>query len=276
MTSIQIKTMYPEDLRDFMSTHRERQYTLLDVRETEEYAQEHIPGALNLPLSELEQRLEDIPRDKELVMYCRSGRRSMAGATLIADHPDARIPGIFNLNGGIAAWEGTLLPDFPKIALFDDRDDFMTVLSRAADMEKGAFAFYSAIINRWPESPLTPIVDNLQEMEHRHARAVHEMMSRHGSVPHFDKFFAHLPGDLVEGGMQLEDLFDSDHWEGLGGCMALAEIALDLEYRAFDLYKNLASRAENPEQEQALLFLSEQEKTHIRLLAKGLPGCVQG
>ena len=276
MTSTQIKAMYPEDLRDYMSSHRERQYTLLDVRETEEYAQEHIPGSLNLPLSELEQRLEDIPRDKDVVVYCRSGRRSMAGSALITEHPETRIPEIFNLEGGIVAWEGKTLPDFPKVTLFDDQDDFISVLHRAANMEKGAYAFYSAIINRQPQSPLASTVENLQEMERKHARAVHQMMTRQGDVGPFDEFFAGLSGNIVEGGMQLEDLLASDRWTDLGGCMALAEIALDIEYRAFDLYKSLASRAEDPEQKQALLFLSEQEKTHIRLLVKGLPDCVQG
>lgn len=270
-----ITSIYPEDLRDYMSSHRERRYTLLDVRETEEYEQEHIPGALNLPLSELEDRLEDIPRDKDLVVYCRSGRRSMAGAALITEQAEQRVPSVYNLSGGITAWEGKILEDIPRISLFDDQDDFLTVLHRAADMEKGAYAFYSAITQRLPRSPLAPTVENLQEMEHKHARAVHAMMARHGDVAPFEEFFAGLSGQIVEGGMELEDLLDENRWVEIGGCMALAEIAMDIEYRAFDLYKHLASRSEDPEQEQALLFLSEQEKTHIRLLAKGLRGCVE-
>jgi rhodanese-related sulfurtransferase/rubrerythrin len=275
MTSATIQNMSASDFAAYTSSHREREYALLDVREPEEYEQEHIPGALNLPLSELEQRLEDIPSDRELVVYCRSGRRSLAGASLINESPGFSIPAIFNLDGGITAWEGKDLSDLPRINLFSESDDFLTALRRAANMEKGAYAFYSAINSRIPQSPLAPTVESLQEMERRHARSIHEMMTRHGRVPPFDDFFASLSGDVVEGGMQLEDLLHSDQWTGPQGCMALAEIALDIEYRAFDLYKTLASRAKDPEQEQALLFLAEQEKTHIRLLAKGLRGCVE-
>lgn len=45
--------------------------TLLDVRPVEEYQAGHIPGAVSLPLRELEHRLADLPRDREIVAYCR-------------------------------------------------------------------------------------------------------------------------------------------------------------------------------------------------------------
>ncbi|OKO75816.1 ArsR family transcriptional regulator [Bradyrhizobium sp. NAS80.1] len=45
--------------------------TLLDVRSTEEYAFGHLPGALNIPADELERRLSELPRGREVVAYCR-------------------------------------------------------------------------------------------------------------------------------------------------------------------------------------------------------------
>ncbi|MEN5092076.1 metalloregulator ArsR/SmtB family transcription factor [Pseudomonas protegens] len=45
--------------------------TLLDVRSPEEFAQGHLPGAINIPLDDLEQRLAELPADQELVAYCR-------------------------------------------------------------------------------------------------------------------------------------------------------------------------------------------------------------
>ncbi len=49
---------------------------LVDVREVAEYAEEHVPGALNLPLSELRDRLDEVPALRPLLVYCRSGQRS--------------------------------------------------------------------------------------------------------------------------------------------------------------------------------------------------------
>lgn len=45
--------------------------TVIDVRPPQEYAQGHIPGALNIPLDQLKRRLKELPRDREIVAYCR-------------------------------------------------------------------------------------------------------------------------------------------------------------------------------------------------------------
>ena len=45
--------------------------TLLDVRPEEEYAAGHLPEAINIPLAQLEEMLDKLPRDKEIVAYCR-------------------------------------------------------------------------------------------------------------------------------------------------------------------------------------------------------------
>ena len=45
--------------------------TVMDVRPQEEYASGHVPGAINLPIKDLEHRLQDLPQDQEIVAYCR-------------------------------------------------------------------------------------------------------------------------------------------------------------------------------------------------------------
>jgi len=50
---------------------RRREVVIVDVRPPEEYRAGHIPGAISLPLSELIDRLNDLPRDAEVVAYCR-------------------------------------------------------------------------------------------------------------------------------------------------------------------------------------------------------------
>lgn len=56
---------------------------VLDVRAPEEYAAGHVPGAVNIPLDQVADRLAEVPKDKDVVLYCRSGRRSaLAGEVL--------------------------------------------------------------------------------------------------------------------------------------------------------------------------------------------------
>jgi phage shock protein E len=60
---------------------------LLDVRSPAEYAGGHLPGAVNIPVQELDRRLAEVgPPDGEVILYCRSGSRSArAAATLRAN-----------------------------------------------------------------------------------------------------------------------------------------------------------------------------------------------
>ncbi len=72
---------------------------LLDVREPQEWAAGHAPGALHVPLGELGDRLGEVP-DGLVVVVCRSGARSAVAAGALRDSGrDAR-----NLAGGMKAW----------------------------------------------------------------------------------------------------------------------------------------------------------------------------
>jgi rhodanese-related sulfurtransferase len=63
--------MEPIDREALIRRVREGAVTVLDVRPLEEYEAGHIPGALSVPLKELERRLDELPRDREIVAYCR-------------------------------------------------------------------------------------------------------------------------------------------------------------------------------------------------------------
>lgn len=59
---------------------------LVDVRTPEEFAERHLPGAINIPVQELARRMGELePRDRPLVLYCRSGSRSARAAKLLGD-----------------------------------------------------------------------------------------------------------------------------------------------------------------------------------------------
>ena len=61
----------PVDRDALLTRVREGAVTVLDVRPAEEYRAGHIPGALSIPLKELERRLSDLPQDRDVVAYCR-------------------------------------------------------------------------------------------------------------------------------------------------------------------------------------------------------------
>jgi len=61
----------PIEARELLRLAKDGNVTVLDVRPSDEYEAGHISGALNVPLSELEKHLKDLPKDKEVVAYCR-------------------------------------------------------------------------------------------------------------------------------------------------------------------------------------------------------------
>jgi rhodanese-related sulfurtransferase/DNA-binding transcriptional ArsR family regulator len=61
----------PVDRKALLARARKGLVTVLDVRPTEEYRSGHIPGAISIPLHELKDRLAELPRDQDIVAYCR-------------------------------------------------------------------------------------------------------------------------------------------------------------------------------------------------------------
>lgn len=79
---------------------------LLDVREQDEWDAGHAPTAQHLPLGRLQAEWTSLPRDRRIVVVCRSGRRSAAAtAALIGAGIDA-----VNLTGGMQAWSAARQP----------------------------------------------------------------------------------------------------------------------------------------------------------------------
>ena len=79
---------------------------LLDVRRPEEYQAGHIPGATLIPLQELPARLEELPRDREIICVCHSGRRGQSATRQLK----AAGYNAVNLEGGTMNWVRHGLP----------------------------------------------------------------------------------------------------------------------------------------------------------------------
>jgi len=82
---------------------------VIDVRTPDEYRAGHVPGAINIPLQEFQQRFDELSayRDKEVVLYCESGMRASHGARWLESKgfEDLRF-----LDGHMSAWREAGLP----------------------------------------------------------------------------------------------------------------------------------------------------------------------
>lgn len=73
---------------------------LLDVRDDDEFAEGHVPGAVNIPLADLRRDFSTLPKDRPVVAYCKVGQRGYYAVRFLRQHGiDAR-----NVTGGILTW----------------------------------------------------------------------------------------------------------------------------------------------------------------------------
>jgi hydroxyacylglutathione hydrolase len=80
---------------------------LLDIRNPREWAARRIARSVNIPLNHLRERIDEVPRDRRIAVHCAGGYRSSIAASILHHHG---ITNLFELAGGLAAWEAASLP----------------------------------------------------------------------------------------------------------------------------------------------------------------------
>ena len=102
------QAMEPVDRRTLLKRVGRAEVTVLDVRPSEEYRAGHIPGAISVPLKELKGRLSTLPRDREIVAYCRGPYCVLAvdAVKLLRSHGFAAV----RLEDGVPEWRAQGLP----------------------------------------------------------------------------------------------------------------------------------------------------------------------
>lgn len=266
-----LKPMDPEQLRRFIRDHHETAYQIVDVRQPEEYRRGHIPGAHLLPLPELVQSMDRLPAEKALIFYCHSGGRSMAAAAMVEE--EGLGDALYNLSGGIVHWDGGQVAGEPRVRLFEGqtpRDMFAT----AVNLEKGAQLFYETVGAKYAEAAWGPVFGRLAKAEWAHAKAVHGFWRQiEPDLQPFEPLFAECAGDILEGGLSLQNALDTLARMQGETCLRLIELALQIEYAAFDLYRTLADEHDEAPIQQAFISLAQAEKAHMENLIGAMEMC---
>jgi rhodanese-related sulfurtransferase len=90
----------PEITVDDLAHRLEAGAVVVDVRQPDEFADGHLPGALLVPLNEVPARMDELPRDTDVFLVCRSGGRSRLAAEFLVAHGVRAV----NVEGGTMAW----------------------------------------------------------------------------------------------------------------------------------------------------------------------------
>lgn len=98
-----IRSITAAELPEYMS---DKKRMCIDVREPHEYKSGHVQGMVNIPLGQIGQRMSELPKDREIILMCRSGNRSMMAARTLKKRGYSQL---INVRGGISAWSGKVV-----------------------------------------------------------------------------------------------------------------------------------------------------------------------
>lgn len=272
-----IHQIEPKEAGKFLDEVRLGARTLLDVRQEFEYAEGHLPGAKLIPLPDLLGSMGELDRNLPLLVYCRSGMRSLAAANMLAGQGFREI---MSLKGGMSAWEGSLAqgPTDLGMSSLASAATPAVLLERAWGMELALEDFYNALAGRVADKELAGLFRRFAGFEERHRRTLFEIWSRSAGAGKGDedrsafeaRAKASVSPGVLEGGIAANDYLGlmsdpSDAGEAL-------ELAMAVEAQAMDLYLRRSAVAEDADLRRTLNLLAEEERAHLKVLGTFVDG----
>jgi len=265
----EIRGLTANEIKAILDKDKAGEYLLVDVRQPEEYKAGHIPGAVLIPLVELEARQEELDRNKKIITYCRSGRRSMAAAITLCG---LGFKGIRHLDGGILDWSYETITGIPerRTQLITEAADVKDILMLAIKLEKGSWDFYMAARDKVEQPHMKETFHTLASAEEGHMRRLHQQASSllgDGILPPFDKLKSELKIEHMEGSIEINPALAKMD-ESFADEMEALEIALEKEYMSYDFYKRTTMLVENLDTKTLLHQLALEERNHANTLLK--------
>ncbi|MBU0970051.1 MAG: hypothetical protein KKC20_05355 [Proteobacteria bacterium] len=265
-----MQALTAQQLETLITGSQEDAFLIVDVRQAEEYRLVHIPGAVNIPLAQVEHHRFVSDNTRKVIFYCRGNSRSKVAAVLAAAgglNPD----NIFHLTDGMTAYTGEILLDLPRMDHFPSAMPSDEVMEKAINFEKGAFLFYNRAKDRVKGTCLYKIMGSMAGAEVRHAKTLFEMLDKQKTcLLSFEDFFNRCTGDILEGGAPIGEInifLDTIFPENR---IKLLEFAIELEFSAYDLYKNMAETTRERVVKEMFLFLAQAEKKHLSTMIESL------
>jgi rhodanese-related sulfurtransferase/rubrerythrin len=257
-----VKSMNADEAKKFIAGHEEGAYTLLDVRQPGEYESEHIPGARLIPLPGLKDGRRQLDSQKPVIVYCASGGRSLAAAQLLSG---LGFNEIYNLQGGIKAWQGGKAAGPQELNLDLVRGDETPpeMIALAYGMEMGLGIVYKEMTERSDDPELKSLLTTLAGIETRHKERLLEILAEIDSpINDTDAYEAGLRPSILEGGFGLDD-FMRENESFFGSVQGVLDLAMMLETQALDLYLRFAEKSTDERTQSVLFSIADEEKAHL-------------
>lgn len=263
-----VSSWSPQQLRDFLHRHHPDSLILLDVRQPAEFAAGHLPGAINVPMAQLQERADEFAGEEPLVVYCAAGVRSRAAAGALVHAGRANV---HSLTGGLNAWEGRLAEGLPEqeLARFERFTRPAEHAALAWCLEEGTRRFYVGVAQLVGDPETTALFYDLVAAEEDHKASLLAVFEALSGAPAPADFPACAVGEVaqegyMEGGMRVAEALD---WARSRPVAQILELAMAVETNAFDRYLFLQRQLADENSRRVFELLADEERRHLRRLA---------
>jgi rhodanese-related sulfurtransferase/rubrerythrin len=272
----EVKRLSPDKIKAVLDGDSTGEYLLLDVRQPEEYQAGHIPGAMLIPLGELEARQGELPRGRRIITYCRSGHRSMAAAIALCG---LGFEGLHHLDGGILNWPYQTITGMPAEGpeLVTESANAGDILMLAIKLEKGSREFYVAAKGKVGSPQAKQRFQMLADAEDQHMQRLYQRavaLLGEAALPPLEQLRRELKVEHIEGGIETSPALAKVE-EAVTDEMGALEIALEREYMAYDFYKRTSAVVGDPDARALLHQLALDERSHADTLLTQVAEIVQ-
>jgi rhodanese-related sulfurtransferase/rubrerythrin len=262
-----VKSISPDEVRKLIKEKSTDQYCLLDVRQPGEYEQEHIPGAVLIPLTELQSSLDRIKKDKMTVVYCRSGNRSSSGVGILNG---AGLENVFNMEGGMLAYNGLVATGPPEAGVFCFSEDMSPeqLVAMAWYIEDGSQKYFEAVKDVSQDHELKANFTSLIKHKIAHKESLAKLFRKiSGEAAGADfptSVLGRPPSNVMAGCVSVPEAIN---WTTNKNVVDVLDFLMALEANTFDLYLKLGRHVASDRAKAVFKELSEEEARHLEQIA---------
>ena len=262
-----VKSITPDEVRALIKAKRTDEYCLLDVRQPVEYEQGHIPGAILIPLAELQSNLSQVKSDRMTIVYCRSGNRSRSGVGILNG---AGIEDVYNMEGGMLAYNGLVAAGPPEAGVFCFPGNMTPeeLIAMAWYIEDGSLTFLDSIKKTVRDAEIKDLLSDLAEHKIDHKESLsglYQKISGQSAGKDFPANVLHKPPHNVMAGCV--SVPEAVNWSRDKDISEILDLMMALEANTFDLYLKMGRQVASERARSAFMKLSEEESRHLEKIA---------
>lgn len=258
--------MTEAEAKEFMNNHKSDEYQLVDVRLHEEYENNHLPGALLVPLPELTINQHTLDPNKPTIVYCQSGGRSRAASQYLIGQGFNEV---YDISSHIMEWMGVKaygeydfnLDIVPQNVEFDD------AWTLAYAMEEGLQHFYQVLEEQEERPELKKVYNELAAFEDLHKDRLAKQYAKEMDGKIDREKIECLSKEHLEGG-DINKVSPIEVISKIDSVLDIFGFSMAIEAQALDLYTRLSHNSENKQVAQLFLGMADEEKEHMNYVKK--------